>query len=74
MKRTILTGMMILAIGLSGCSRNAAEELFETGQFEELQNNQAHAKQLYQEIMKKYPKSEYANKAADRLSALQESE
>jgi TolA-binding protein len=72
MKRIILTVMMVIALALSGCTGNTAEELFETGQFEELQNNQAHAKQLYQEILERYPTSEYAAKARERLSALQD--
>jgi TolA-binding protein len=72
MKRTILISIMIFAIALSGCSGKKAEELYEIAQFEELQKNQVHARQLYQEIINKYPKNEYAKKAADRLSALQE--
>ena len=72
MRRAILISMMIFVIALSGCSGKKAEELYEIAQFEELQKNQAHARQLYQEIINEYPKSEYAKKAADRLSALQE--
>jgi TolA-binding protein len=49
---------------------NRAAELFETAQFEEVQNNQEHAKQLYSEIIAKYPESEYAKKAKERLSEL----
>jgi TolA-binding protein len=59
-----------IAISLSGCSGNRAAELFETAQFEEVQNNQEHAKQLYSEIIAKYPESEYAKKAKERLSEL----
>jgi outer membrane protein assembly factor BamD (BamD/ComL family) len=44
--------------------------IFETAQFEEVQNNQEHAKQLYSEIIAKYPESEYAKKAKERLSEL----
>jgi TolA-binding protein len=53
------------------CSSNQAEELFETAQFEELQNNREHARQLYEDIMKNYPESDYAGKAEDRLSGLE---
>lgn len=60
---------MCLTIALSGCS-DKAEELFETAKLEELQNAQNHAMQLYQEIMDKYPESEYAQKAKERLSAM----
>ena len=71
MKHKILIFIMGLALVLSGCSGNKAEELFETGQFEELQKNQEHAAQLYEEIIRKYPKSEYAKKAEERLSELE---
>ena len=70
MKRIILVLMMILALAFSGCSDKKAKELFETAQFEELQKNQKHAKQLYEEIIKKYPKTDYARKANERLSVL----
>jgi TolA-binding protein len=39
-------------------------------QFEELQNNQDHARKLYGEIISQYPDSEYADKAAERLFEL----
>ena len=71
MKHFILILMIIFALGISGCSGNKAEELFETAKLEELQSNPEHASQLYQEIIEKYPESEYAKKAEDRLSALQ---
>ena len=72
MKQIILVLMLTLALAFSGCSEKKAKELFETAQFEELQKNQEHAKQLYQEIIKKYPKTDYAKKAEDRLSVLRE--
>jgi len=72
MKQTILVLMMTLAFAFSGCSEKKAKELFETAQFEDLQKNQKHAKQLYEEIIKKYPKTDYAKKAEERLSAVKE--
>lgn len=71
MKRIILMLMLVIAFFISGCSDNKAQELFETAKLEELQNNQDHAKQLYQEIIRKHPNSEYAKIAQERLSALQ---
>ena len=62
--------LVIFIITFSSCSGNQAEELFKTAQFEELQNNRDHARQLYGEILKKYPESEYAKKAEDRLADL----
>ena len=35
-----------------------------------LQNNREHATKLYQEIIEKYPESDYAKRAKERLSAL----
>ena len=60
-----------MGLAVSGCSDKRAQELFETAELEELQNNQDHARQLYQEIVKKYPDSEHAKNAEERLSALQ---
>jgi outer membrane protein assembly factor BamD (BamD/ComL family) len=70
MKSWILALLLILALVLTACSGNNAEELFETAQLEERQNAPDHAKELYQEIVDKYPESEYAQKAKERLSAL----
>jgi len=61
--------LICLSIVLSGCS-DKAEELFETAKLEELQNAEDHAMQLYREIVEKYPESEYAQKAKERLSAM----
>ncbi len=74
MKRIFLTAVIIVIFGLTvilcSCSSGNAKELFETAKFEELQNNKEHAKELYEEIIKKYPKSEYAKQAEERLTAL----
>lgn len=70
MKRLLLSLMIILSLLLSGCSANKAEELFETARLEELQNNTEHARQLYAEILAKYPKSKYVQDAENRLAEL----
>ena len=62
---TILSMLFLFA-----CSGSGAKELYDTASFEELQNNHKHAKQLYDEIIRDYPKSEYAGKAKERLGAL----
>lgn len=49
-----------------------SRELYETAQFEEEQHNIEHAKQLYEEILQKYPESALVSKAKERLEALQE--
>ena len=70
MKKRMLVIVIIAVIALLSCSGDNASELFETAKFEELQNNRKHAVQLYEDIIKKYPQSEYADKAKERLSAL----
>lgn len=68
MKRLLLAAMLILAA--AGCSVDKSKELYDTAQFEEKQNNREHAKQLYQEIVDKYPDSQVAKQAKERLAAL----
>lgn len=72
MKKFILALLLFSALLLSGCTGNKAAELFETAQFEEVQNNKEHAMQLYDEIIRKYPDSDYAKKARERLAVLEQ--
>ena len=72
MKKYLPVVAMVFVLAISSCSGKKAEEMYETAQFEELQTNYPHARQLYEEIIKKYPESEYAAQAADRLKALQD--
>jgi len=72
MKLFIPVLMVISLIASLSCSGNQAEELYKTAEFEELQNNPEHARKLYEEIIKKYPGSEYSKKAEDRLAELGE--
>lgn len=46
------------------------QQLFETAQFEEQQNNQAHARELYERILRDHAKSPIAQKAEERLKEL----
>ena len=71
MKNIFLALIVVFALALSGCSGSKASEMFETAKFEELQNNKPHAIELYEEIVKKYPDSEQAKKARERLAELQ---
>jgi len=66
MMRILLIAAVLMA---SGCRDNAAQ-LFETAQFEELQNNPQHARELYQQIVADYPSSEQAARARERLAVL----
>lgn len=54
-----------------GCGGESPESLFGTAQFEEKQTNFTHAKELYQQIIRDHPDSEWAKKAKERLVALE---
>ena len=73
MKYFVLGLILIFSLALASCSNKAAE-MFETAKFEELQNNKEHATELYEEIIKKYPESEQAKKAKERLAELEKKE
>lgn len=66
-----LAWLCIALLALSGCNGSKADELLDTAQFEEKQNNRDHARQLYEEILRDYPKSEAARKAQERLDRIQ---
>jgi outer membrane protein assembly factor BamD (BamD/ComL family) len=72
MNRLALSATLVLGLLAAHCGDNGGKDLFETAQFEEKQNNVAHAKELYQDILAKYPQSEYARKAEARLQRLNE--
>jgi hypothetical protein len=67
MRRGIV--LLAAALSLAGCGGNAAE-LLETAKLEELQNNPAHARELYREILRHHPGSPEARIAEERLRAL----
>jgi TolA-binding protein len=69
--RILLLAILFFTLSLTGCSADAAQELFDAAQLEERQNNPAHAKELYQQILAKHPRSDYAGKAQERLRALE---
>ncbi len=67
-KILLLSLLICTPVLLSSCSAENAKELYKTAEFEELQNNRDHANKLYNEIVNKYPESEYAEKARNKLS------
>lgn len=69
MKRLVVLGMVLMGL-MGACAGDKSKELFETAQFEEKQNNREHARQLYQEVVNKYPTSPLAKQAEERLAAL----
>ncbi|MBF0556857.1 MAG: hypothetical protein HQK96_20270 [Nitrospirae bacterium] len=70
MKRYIFIIVAVVAIVLSSCVGDSPKSMFETAQLEELQNNPKHAKELYEEIVRRHPNTEYAQKSKERLEAL----
>jgi TolA-binding protein len=70
MTRWIHVGALVVCLGLAACSGDKPKELLETAEFEERQHNVAHAKQLYEEIVRSHPSSPQAETARARLAAL----
>ena len=65
--------MLLLVAGLLcfACSaEKKAAEIYDIAAFEELQTNTTHARELYQEIIEKYPDTETARKARQALERL----
>jgi len=71
MTKSIISIAFVLGLffGIAGCGESP-KEMFETAQFEELQNNQNHARELYERIIRTHPDSDFAKNAALRLSEL----
>ena len=66
--RGIGAGVVAL-VTIVGCG-GGAREIYETAEFEEVQKNPAHARELYEQVRRQYPDSPEAGKAAERLRAL----
>jgi len=66
---TIWILLIVLLTG-SACGPDQAAQLLETAQFEERQNNKSHAKELYEDIIHRYPDSPAAQTARTRLAQL----
>ncbi len=69
--RTVRLSLLFLLFILSACGADQAAQWLETAQLEERQNNVAHAKQLYEDIVRLYPDSTAAVTARARLDDLQ---
>jgi len=61
---------LALVIGVLTACGEDPQQLFETARFEEQQHNQAHAKELYERILRDHPDSPVAEKAQERLEEL----
>ncbi len=62
--------ILALLVMVSACGPDQAAQLLETAQFEERQTNKEHAKELYEEIVRRYPDSPAAQTARARLTQL----
>ena len=62
--------ILILFVSTSACGPDQASQMLETAQFEERQTNKAHAKELYEDIIRHYPDSPAAKTARTRLTEL----
>lgn len=70
MKRWRTWTMLVLLLNVSACGPDQASQMLETAQFEERQTNKAHAKELYEDIIRRYPDSPAATTARVRLAEL----
>ena len=70
MTRWMHIGAVVFCIALAACTGDKAKELFETAELEERQHNVAHAKQLYEDLIRLYPSSPQAETARARLVLL----
>lgn len=69
--RLILLLAFVLRLVLQlGCTGDA-EGLFELARFEERQGNTAHARELYEQIIRDYPQSDPAARARTRLERME---
>ena len=66
---TCVAFTLCLFFSVAGCGESP-EQMFETARFEELQNNQSHARELYERIIQTHPDSDFAKKATLRLAEL----
>ena len=60
----LAAALLVVACGSS------AKELLDTAEFEELQRNTTHAREIYREIVQQHPNAPEAAKAQERLLAL----
>lgn len=74
MTRWTQVSAMLLYVVLVACTGDQPKELLETAELEERQHNVAHAKQLYEDLVRLYPSSAQAEIARARLASLTQSQ
>jgi hypothetical protein len=70
LRRVIAAALLSGSLALAGCTGSGPGELLSTAELEEVQHNPDHARELYEEIVRRYPDSAEATKARERLAAL----
>jgi len=70
MKHLIRAFVLALMLAVLFACTEGARQLYETAGFEEKQKNYEHAAEIYEEIIQKYPASEYTPKAKERLEKI----
>ena len=70
MRQWMQIGAVVFCVALAACNGDKPKELFETAELEERQHNVAHAKQLYEDLIRLYPSSPQAETARARLILL----
>ena len=70
MRQWIHIGAVVFCVVLAACSGDKPKELLETAELEDRQHNVAHAKQLYEDLVRLYPSSPQAEFARARLTSL----
>ncbi len=66
--------LSLVVLGVVGGCGDDPKQMFETAQFEELQSNHSHARELYERIIQADPDTDLAKKARERLAALKKRE
>lgn len=71
-KAIVICCILLISCVFLSCAGDDAAEIYENAQFEELQNNNEHALQLYRKVVNEHPESTYAEKAREKLLALED--
>ena len=66
MRALLLAAVLVPFAGCGG----GPKDLLDTARLEEVQNNPTHARELYDEVVRRYPDTPEARTAAERLRAL----
>jgi outer membrane protein assembly factor BamD (BamD/ComL family) len=63
MRRVLAAALLLVTLACA----EGARQMYDSAQFEEKQRNYEHAAQIYEQMIEKYPASEFTPKAKERL-------